>query len=131
MSNCAHDVLELPVGDHVVLLEAKRTDGHTEHDTAFVRVLAAGPLTSTTDWAERWFVPFVGKGTVSFQVTPTANAQDAYIAFTGRHAVGDHPDEAILVRTNTSGTFDARVNERAADPSGGDIRMDCKATDFG
>jgi hypothetical protein len=114
MSNCARDIVHLPVGEHVVLLEAKRTDGHTEYDTAFVRVLAQGPLASATTWSERWFVPLVGKGTISFTVTPSANAQDAYIAFTGRHAVAEHADAALIVRTNTSGFFDARDGDAYA-----------------
>ena len=108
MSTCAHDIVDLPVGDHVVLLEAVRSDGLTEFDTAFVRVEKAGPTNSATTWAGRWFVPVVGKATVSFTVSPKQAAQDGYIALTGRHAVAGHEDEAIVVRTNNAGHFDAR-----------------------
>ena len=44
---------------------------------------------------------------------------------------GNQGQRVDLRNAEIPGTFDARVNERAADPSGGDIRMDCKATDFG
>jgi hypothetical protein len=108
LSGCARDVLELPAGDHVLLLEATRSDGHTEHDTALVRVLPEGPLVSSATWNGRDVVPLVGKGTVTFKLTPKAYGQDAYIGLTGRHAVSAHDDVALIVRTNTKGRFDVR-----------------------
>ncbi|MBM4360524.1 MAG: right-handed parallel beta-helix repeat-containing protein [Deltaproteobacteria bacterium] len=108
VSTCARDVLALPEGDHVLLLEATRTDGLTEHDTALVRVLPAGPLVSTPTWSSRDFVPLLGKGTVTFTLTPKAFGQDAYVGVTGRHEVLTHEDVALAVRTNTKGKFDAR-----------------------
>jgi len=91
----------------VLVLEVERDDGWTEHDSMVIDVVAPGPLASTTDWAPRWFVPVVGNGTVSFTVTPDTSAQNAYAALADRHRVSDHPDNAIIVRTNDSGEFEA------------------------
>ncbi len=91
----------------MLVLEAERDDGWTEHDTVVIDVGPAGPLTSATQWAERWFVPLVSTGMVSFSLTPSAALQDGYVGLTGRHPVAAHSDHAILVRTNNSGRFDA------------------------
>ncbi|RLB64357.1 MAG: hypothetical protein DRI90_04755 [Deltaproteobacteria bacterium] len=107
LSTCARDIVALEEGQHVLVLEAERGDGLTEHDTLVIDVEPAGPLSSATDWAERWFVPLVSTGTVSFSLTPVAAAQDAYVGLTGRHVVAAHGDQAIVIRTNNSGRFDA------------------------
>lgn len=108
VSTCARDVVDLPIGTHLALLEATRSDGHTEFDTAHIRVLPNEPLVSSAAWSRRDFVPIVGKGSLSFEVVPKSNTQDAYVGFAGRHPVAAHGDEAVIVRTNNAGTFDVR-----------------------
>ena len=107
ISTCARDLVDFAPGDHVLLLEAERDDGLVEHDTMLVRVVPLGPLASAPTWSTRWFVPLVSTGTVSLTLTAAAAPQDAYVALAGRHAVAAHPDQAMLVRTNPSGVFDA------------------------
>lgn len=108
LSSCARDVLELGEGAHLVLLQVERDDGLREHDSVVLDVVPDGPLASSPSWAERWFVPLVTTGSVSFELAITASPQDAYVALTGRHAVADHPDAAMIVRTAPSGAFDVR-----------------------
>jgi hypothetical protein len=107
VSTCARDILALDQGDHLLLLEAERDDGLVEHDTVLVRVVPQGPLTSAPSWSSLWFVPLVSTGSVSFTLTPSAAPEDAYVALSGRHPVGAHPDQAMLVRTSASGVFEA------------------------
>ncbi|MBW2453483.1 MAG: hypothetical protein JRI68_03185 [Deltaproteobacteria bacterium] len=107
LSTCARDILELGEGQHVLVLEVARDDGHTEHDSVVIDVQAPGPLSSTPGWAERWFVPLVSTGTVSFSLTPDVAPQDGYVSLAGHHPVASHPDSAILVRTSTTGVFEA------------------------
>jgi hypothetical protein len=108
VSDCARDILDLAEGQYLLLLAAERDDGLREYDTAVVHVEPAGSLVSSTTWAERWFVPLVGTATISYTVTPAANEQDAYVTISGPHDIGEHGDNAILIRTGPSGVFDAR-----------------------
>lgn len=107
LSECARDVVRLPAGLHLLLLEVERDDGLLEHDLSVVEVLAPGDQVSSSDWNPLWFVPIVGTGQVTCTVTPAADAMDGYLAITGRHAVGAHADNAIILRTNNLGQFDA------------------------
>lgn len=107
LSDCARDLVRLPEGLHLLLLEVERDDGLLEHDLTVVEVLEAGDQVSSTDWNPLWFVPVVGAGQVAFSVTPSADAMDGYVAITGRIPVGAHEDNAVIVRANDTGNFDA------------------------
>jgi hypothetical protein len=107
LSSCARDVLQLEAGQHTLLLELERSDGKLSHDTLVVET-AKPPLLSTSTWEQRWFRPVVGKGKVRMALRPSAAKMDGYAALTGRHAVADHDDTAIIVRASNTGHFDAR-----------------------
>ncbi len=107
LSDCARDVVRLPAGLHLLLLEVERDDGLLEHDLAVVEVLAPGDHVSSSEWNALWFVPVVGTGQVTCSVTPSADAMDGYLAITGRHPVDAHEDNAVILRANNTGHFDA------------------------
>jgi hypothetical protein len=107
-SPCMRDFLDLPAGTHVVLLAAKDEADRVEYDTMVVEVLDHGSLGSSTSWADLWFAPFPGKGTISFELTPTGGTADAYVGLTGRHPAKAHEAHAMQVRINNQGFFDAR-----------------------
>ena len=111
LSDCAVDVRPLPPGQHLILLEVERDDGHLEHDLTVIDVVdgtETDALVSTPAWASEWFVPLVGQGSVELDVTPAASPMDGYVAVTGRWPVTAHDDLAAIVRMNNQGFFDAR-----------------------
>ena len=108
LSDCARDIVSLPAGQHLVLVEVERDDGRLEHDLAVVEVIPAAPLASTPEFAARWFVPLVGTAQIGFTMTPSTAAMDGYAALAGRHDVGAHADNALIVRANDTGHLDAR-----------------------
>jgi len=111
LSDCAVDVQALPPGHHLILLEVERDDGLLEHDLAVIEVIdvaETSALVSTPAWANAWFVPVVGQGSVELDVTPAASPMDGYFAVTGRWPVAAHGDLAAIVRMNNQGFFDAR-----------------------
>lgn len=114
VSECARDLLELAQGTHVLLLSARRDDGLSDVDTLVVEVVPSGPLTSSPSWRDLWFAPWPGKGTIRFTVTPKTAPTDAYVGFTGRHAVAAHDDHAMQVRANNQGYFDVRNGDAYA-----------------
>ena len=107
VSECMMDILDVPPGEHLLLLEVERDDGLEEHDMAVVEVLEAGPLASSTAWAGHWFPPIVSTGIIRFTLTPSQAGMNGYVAVTGRHAVGAHEDNAVIVRADSDGLFDA------------------------
>ncbi|MBW2527174.1 MAG: right-handed parallel beta-helix repeat-containing protein, partial [Deltaproteobacteria bacterium] len=118
ISTCSRDIVDLAEGKHVLVLEVERDDGYTEVDSMVVDVQPAGPLASTADWAERWFVPLAGTGTVTATLTPAQASQDAYITLAGRRRVAGHTDSAIILRTSNTGLFEAYDGDQyAADTS--------------
>jgi hypothetical protein len=108
VSSCARSVLELEPGRHVIVLEAERSDGLVEYDTALVDVLPSASLVSSKTLRERWFVPIVGQGTIDLDVTPASAPMNGYVGFTGRRQVDAHADVAVRVRFNDDGRIDAR-----------------------
>jgi hypothetical protein len=106
ISSCARDVVELGLGLHTLLLEVERDDGLLSHDTAVIEVMKPS-IVSNAVWNDRWFRPIVGQGTARFSVVPSAVNMDGYVALTGRHPVAAHADNAIIVRANSTGHFDA------------------------
>ena len=108
VSTCARSVLALEPGSHVVVLEAERSDGLVEYDTALVDVLPSASAVSGKTQRERWFVPIVGQGTIDLDVTPSSAGMNGYVGFTGRRQVSAHSDVAVRVRFNDDGRIDAR-----------------------
>jgi hypothetical protein len=107
VSECMMDILSVPLGLHLLLLEVERDDGLEEHDLAVVEVLEAGPLSSSTAWAGHWFPPIASTGIIRFTLTPSLAGMNGYAAVTGRHAVDAHEDNAVIVRADSDGLFDA------------------------
>jgi hypothetical protein len=107
VSECMMDILEVPPGLHLLLLEVERDDGLEEHDLAVVEVLEAGPLVSSTAWASHWFPPIAATGIIRFTLTPSLAGMNGYAAVTGRHAVDAHEDNAVIIRAGGEGRFDA------------------------
>jgi hypothetical protein len=95
-------------GTHLLLLELERDDGLLEYDLAVVEAVPEAPLVSSASWADTWFVPIVGAGTVAFTLTPGQDGMNGYAALAGRRLVNAHEDNAVIVRANTEGFFDAR-----------------------
>ncbi|MCK5805650.1 MAG: right-handed parallel beta-helix repeat-containing protein [Lentisphaeria bacterium] len=108
LSHCPRDVVKLPRGQHLILLEVQRSDGLVEHDLTVVRVVAYGPHRSSTTWNALWFLPTMTTGRISYTLSPSASTMDAYVGLTGRQTVASHQDNAIIIRTNPTGHFDAR-----------------------
>lgn len=111
VSTCMRDIIPVPEGTHLLLLELERDDGLLEYDLAVVESNPEAPLESSATWPGVWFVPLVGSGTVSFTLTPAQEGMNGYAALAGRRVVNDHEDSAVIVRANTDGFFDARSGD--------------------
>ncbi|HOT11601.1 MAG TPA: glycosyl hydrolase family 28-related protein [Polyangiaceae bacterium] len=110
-SSCSRDLLELPIGSHVVLLAVRGPTGSIEVDTFTVDVLPPGPLASSSQWNNLFFPPFPKQGTIVFDLVAHSNNLDAYVGLTGRIPVQSHGDHAMQLRLNSQGTFDVRNAE--------------------
>ena len=101
--------IELTRGEYLLLIEVTRDDGLMGYDALLFSVVAGfQPVPSSDSWTSRWFDPVFGGATVQWLMTPTVELMDGYAALTGATVVTEHGDNAIIVRTNNEGFFDAR-----------------------
>ncbi len=101
--------IELTRGEYTLLIEVTREDGLKGYDALLFSVVAGfQPVPSSDSWTSRWFDPVFGPSTIEWIMTPAADKQDGYVALTGATVVTEHGDNAIIVRTNNEGYFDAR-----------------------
>jgi len=114
VSTCARAVAIIGTGTGLLVLETERDDGLVAHDTVVVQAVAPGTLKSSASWADRWFRPIVGQGKVTASITPAASPMDGYLSLSGRHKVGAHEDNAVIVRAANTGRFDARNGDAYA-----------------